>query len=107
LLLVEKFKEEVVKNMVNTSNMRRSPLTIGPSMTAETKKHMDGEIDALFSLTLKMRDTIHLTTIDCFFLKVCSVKWGAEHQGSNAAEVKFIVHVFWSYASCISDTLKL
>jgi hypothetical protein len=32
--------------------MRRSPLTAGPYMTAEAKKHMDGEIDAMFSLSL-------------------------------------------------------
>jgi hypothetical protein len=42
-------------------------LTIGSSMTVEVDKHMDGEIDALFSLTLLMRDTVPLTTIDCFF----------------------------------------
>jgi hypothetical protein len=47
--------------------MRRSPLTIEPSMTAEAEKHMDGEIDALFSLTLWMRDMIPLTTVDFFF----------------------------------------
>jgi hypothetical protein len=61
------------KNMVKTSTTRRSPLTVGSSMTAEAEKHMDGEIDALFSLTLLMRDTISLTTIDYFFWKVCSV----------------------------------
>jgi hypothetical protein len=27
-------------------------LTVGPSLTAEAGKHMDGEIDAIFSLTL-------------------------------------------------------
>jgi hypothetical protein len=32
--------------------MSRSSLTVGPFMTAEVKKHMDSEIDALFSLTL-------------------------------------------------------
>jgi hypothetical protein len=42
-------------------------LTIGSSMTAEAKKHMDGEIDVLFYLTLLMRDTVPLTTIDYFF----------------------------------------
>jgi hypothetical protein len=26
-------------------------LTVGPSMTVEAEKHMDGEIDALFCLT--------------------------------------------------------
>jgi hypothetical protein len=36
-------------------------------MTAEVKKHMDGEIYALFCLTLRMRDTMPLTTVDCFF----------------------------------------
>jgi hypothetical protein len=40
---------------------------VGSSMTAEVKKHMDGGIDALFSLTLSMRDTVPLTTIDYFF----------------------------------------
>jgi hypothetical protein len=45
----------------------RSPLTAGPSMTAEAKKHMDSEIDALFSSTLWMWDTVPLTTIDYFF----------------------------------------
>jgi hypothetical protein len=30
----------------------RSPLTVRPSMTVEAEKYMDGEIDALFYLTL-------------------------------------------------------
>jgi hypothetical protein len=76
-------------------------------MTVEVEKHMDGEIDALFSLTLLMQDTIPLTTIDCFFWKVCSIRWGAGLHEDNAAEAKFVIHIFWSYASCISDTLKL
>jgi hypothetical protein len=76
-------------------------------MTAEAEKDMDGEIDALFCLTLLMRDMVPLTTIDCFSLKVCSVRWGAGFHGGNVVEAKFIVHVFWSYASCISDTLTL
>jgi hypothetical protein len=42
-------------------------LTTGPSMTAEVEKHMDGEIDALFHLTLLMQDTVPLTTVDYFF----------------------------------------
>jgi hypothetical protein len=42
-------------------------LTVGSSMIAEVEKHMDGEIDALFSLTLLMRDRIPITTIDYFF----------------------------------------
>jgi hypothetical protein len=46
--LSEKYKEEVIKNTVKTSTMRRSPLTARPPMTAEAEKHMDGEIDALF-----------------------------------------------------------
>jgi hypothetical protein len=65
--LQEKYKEEVIKNMAKTSTTRRSPLTVRSSMTAEAEKHMDGEIDALFCLTLLMRDTIPLTTIDYFF----------------------------------------
>jgi hypothetical protein len=76
-------------------------------MTAEAEKHMDGEIDALFYLTLLMQDTLPLITIHYFFWKVCSVRWGAGLQGGSATEVKFVVHVFWSYASCITDTLKL
>jgi hypothetical protein len=63
------------KNMTNASNTRRSPLTVGSSMTVEAKKHTDGEIDALFSLTLWMRDMVPLTIVDCLFLKVCSVQW--------------------------------
>jgi hypothetical protein len=55
------------KNTAKTSTMRRSPLTVGLSMIAEAEKHMDGEIDALFSLTLLMRDMVPLTTIDYFF----------------------------------------
>jgi hypothetical protein len=47
---------------------------VGSSMTAEAEKHMDGEIDALFSLTLLMQDTVFLTTVDYFFRKVCSVR---------------------------------
>jgi hypothetical protein len=42
-------------------------LTAGPSMTMEVEKHMDGEIDALFCLTLRMKDMVALTTVDCFF----------------------------------------
>jgi hypothetical protein len=80
---------------------------IRSSMTAKAEKNMDGEIDALFSLTLLMRDTIPLTTIDYLFWKVYSARWGVGLQGGNAVEAKFIVHVFWSYVSCISDTLKL
>jgi hypothetical protein len=36
------------KNTMNASTMRRSPLIVEPSMTAEAEKHMDSEIDALF-----------------------------------------------------------
>jgi Ca2+/H+ antiporter len=50
--LQEKYNEEVVKNTTKASTMRTSPLMAGPSMTAEAEKHMDGEIDALFRLTL-------------------------------------------------------
>jgi hypothetical protein len=55
------------KNMVNASTTRRSPLTIGLSMTTEGEKHIDGEIDALFYLTLWMQDMTPLTIVDCFF----------------------------------------
>jgi hypothetical protein len=48
----EKYKEEVVKNTVKASTTRRSLLTAMPSMTGEVEKHTDGEIDALFSITL-------------------------------------------------------
>jgi hypothetical protein len=40
-------------------------------------------------------------------LYVCSIRCGAGLQGGNVAEAKFVVHIFWSYASCILDTLKL
>jgi hypothetical protein len=50
--LQEKYKEEVDQKTVKTSTTRRSPLTVGPSMTSEAEKHMDGEIDVLFCLTL-------------------------------------------------------
>jgi hypothetical protein len=40
------------KNMVKTSTMMRNLLMTKPSKTVEAKKHMNGEIDALFSLTL-------------------------------------------------------
>jgi hypothetical protein len=62
------------KNTTKTSTTRRSSLMVGSSMTVEAEKHMDGEIDALFSLTLLMRDTVFLTTVDYFFRKVCSVR---------------------------------
>jgi hypothetical protein len=45
-------KKKWSKNTANASTTRRSPLMIGLSMIAEAKKHMDGEIDALFCLTL-------------------------------------------------------
>jgi hypothetical protein len=57
------------KNTAKALTTRRSPLMAWPSMTVEVEKHMDGEIDALFSLTLWMRDTIPLTTVDYFFLR--------------------------------------
>jgi hypothetical protein len=50
--LQEKYKEEVVKNTAKASTTRRSPLMAGLSMTAEAEKHIDGEIDTLFSLIL-------------------------------------------------------
>jgi hypothetical protein len=50
--LQEKYTEEVVKNITMASTTRRSLLTVGPSMTVEAEKHIDGEIDALFCLTL-------------------------------------------------------
>jgi hypothetical protein len=50
--LQEKYKEEVVKKYGEGFNYGRSPLTVGRSMTVEAEKHMDGEIDALFCLTL-------------------------------------------------------
>jgi hypothetical protein len=40
------------KNMVKALTMKRSTLTVGPSMTTEVEKQMDGGIVALFSLTL-------------------------------------------------------
>jgi hypothetical protein len=36
------------KNTVKASTTRRSSLMVGPSMTPEAEKHMDGEIDAIF-----------------------------------------------------------
>jgi hypothetical protein len=62
--------------MAKTLTTRWSPLTIGSSMIAEAEKQMDGEIDALFSLTLLKRDTIPLTTVDYFFWKACFIRWG-------------------------------
>jgi hypothetical protein len=38
--------------MENASTIRRSPLTVRPSIPAGAEKNMDGEIDALFYLTL-------------------------------------------------------
>jgi hypothetical protein len=64
---------------------------VGSSMTVEAEKHMDSEIDALFSLTLLIRDTIPLTTIHYFFGRFA---WGARLQRDRVAEAKFIVHVF-------------
>jgi hypothetical protein len=46
--LQEMYKEDMVK----ASTTRRSPLTVGPSMTVEAEKHKDGEINALLYLTL-------------------------------------------------------
>jgi hypothetical protein len=49
----------------------------GSSMAAEAEKHTDDEINVLFSLTLLMQDMVPLTVVDCFFWKVCSIRWGA------------------------------
>jgi hypothetical protein len=65
------------KNMMKTSTARRSPLMAGSSMAAEAEKHTDDEINVLFSLTLLMQDMVPLTVVDCFFWKVCSIRWGA------------------------------
>jgi hypothetical protein len=40
------------KCTVKASTGRTSPLTVEPSMLAEAEKHMDGEIDVVFCLTL-------------------------------------------------------
>jgi hypothetical protein len=40
------------KCTVKASTGRMSPLTAGPSMPAEAEKHIDGEIDGVFCLTL-------------------------------------------------------
>jgi hypothetical protein len=50
--LQKKYKEEVVKQYNEGFNYKGSPLTVGSSMPAEVEKHIDGEIDALFCLTL-------------------------------------------------------
>jgi hypothetical protein len=55
--------------MVKASTMSSILLMVGPSMTAEAEKHMYGEIDALFYLTLSMRDTVPLTIVDFFFFE--------------------------------------
>jgi hypothetical protein len=47
--LQEKYQEEMVKNMAKALTMKRSTLTVGPSMTTEVEKQMDGGIVALFS----------------------------------------------------------
>jgi hypothetical protein len=67
LLAGKSIRKKWSKNMPKASTMKRSPLTVGSSMTVEVEKHMDSEIDALFSLTLLMRDMIPLTTVDYFF----------------------------------------
>jgi hypothetical protein len=79
--LQEKYKEEVVKNTVNTSTTRRSPLTAVPSMIAEVKL-CECEIWYLLLLLI------------AFFLKVCSVRWGAGLQEGHAAEAKFVITIF-------------
>jgi hypothetical protein len=65
--LQEKYKEEVVKKYCEGFKYEGGPLTVGSSMTAEAEKHIDGEIDTFFCLTLGMRDTVPLTTVDYFF----------------------------------------
>jgi hypothetical protein len=54
-------------NMEKTSTERRSLLMARPSMPMEVEKHMDGEIDTVFHLTLWMWDMVPPTTVDCFF----------------------------------------
>jgi hypothetical protein len=91
-LLAEKnIRKKWWKNMAKASIMRRIPLTVGSSMIAETEKHTDDEIDALFSLTLRMWDMVPLIIVDCLFLKVCSIRWGTRLQGGNITEAKFVI----------------
>jgi Ca2+/H+ antiporter len=104
--LQEKYKEEVVKNTARASTMRRSSLTAGLSDSGGGKAH--GRWDqyiVLFNIVNARYNTSYYCWL--LFLKVCPVRWGAGLQGGNATEVKFIVHVLWSYALCILDTLKL
>jgi hypothetical protein len=51
-LCTKSIRKKWSKTTVKASPTSRSPLMAGLSMTAEAEKHMDGEIDALFSLTL-------------------------------------------------------
>jgi hypothetical protein len=46
--LQECIRKKWSKNTMKASTMRRSALTVVPSMTAEAEKHMGGEIDAFF-----------------------------------------------------------
>jgi hypothetical protein len=105
--LQKKYKEEVIKKHDEYFNYEEEPID-GRVIYDSGGGNAHGLWDqCITSLTLLVGDTIPLTTIDYFFWKVCSVRWGAGLQGGNAAEAKFIIHVFWSYTSCISDTFKL
>jgi hypothetical protein len=41
-------RKKWLNNMAKASTTRKGSLTVGPSMPAKAKNHMDGEIDALF-----------------------------------------------------------
>jgi hypothetical protein len=41
------------------------------------------------------------------FFKLCFVPWSGGLEAGNATEEKFITPAFWSYTSCLSDTLEL
>jgi hypothetical protein len=105
--LQEKYKEEVVKQYNEDFNYEEEPID-GLAVYASGGGKAHGQWGRCI-IFFNFVNAIYGTFYNCwlFFLKVCSVQWGARLQGGNAVEAKFIVHIFWSYASCISDTLKL
>jgi hypothetical protein len=73
-------------------------------MLVEAEKHMTVRCSVLFNFVNMRYSTLLLLVA---FFNVCFVRWSGGLQGGNVVEEKFIILVFWSYASCLSDTLKI
>jgi hypothetical protein len=92
--LQKKYKEEVVKKHDEDFNYEEEPID-GRAVYDSGGKKAHGRWDRciiFFSFVNVRYDTSYYRWL--LFLKVFSVRWDAGLQGGNAAEAKFVIHVF-------------